>query len=169
MQTGAARYVDVDQAARDGRQRRPQHQRRLRQISRPRHCTPVRTEELATAFVNRRTRVNRPRERTGESITGVVPANRCRTGCTGGSLYASIHRVMWHGRPPGRTLPARAPYPWYKPCFIMNNCPAYHNIRSKVIVPLIKTIYTKKLDLDGYHLMFFVRTTDDLFVATEAV
>ena len=51
----------------------------------------------------------------------------------------------------------------------MNNCPAYHNIQSKVIVPLINTIYTKKLDLDGYHLMFFVRTTDDLFVATEAV
>ena len=29
MQTGAARYVDVDQAARDGRQKRPQHQRQL--------------------------------------------------------------------------------------------------------------------------------------------
>ena len=35
MQTGAARYVDVDQAVRDGRKRRTQLQRRHSQMSRP--------------------------------------------------------------------------------------------------------------------------------------
>ncbi|EMS55637.1 hypothetical protein TRIUR3_32503 [Triticum urartu] len=37
MQTDAARCVDVDQTARDGRQRRPQHQKQLGQMSQPRH------------------------------------------------------------------------------------------------------------------------------------
>ena len=40
MQTGAARYVDVDQAARDGQQRRPQYQRQLGQMSQP-HVTAL--------------------------------------------------------------------------------------------------------------------------------
>ena len=46
MQTGAARYVDVDQAVRDGRKIRPQHQRPHRQMSQSRRCKPVRTGEL---------------------------------------------------------------------------------------------------------------------------
>ena len=44
MQTGAARYVDVDQAARDGRQRRPQLQRRHSQMSRPPRSKSAGTE-----------------------------------------------------------------------------------------------------------------------------
>ena len=51
MQIGAARYVDVDQATRDGRQRRPQLQRRHSQMSRPRHCKPTRSRETATALL----------------------------------------------------------------------------------------------------------------------
>ena len=50
MQTGAARYVDVDQAARDGR---PQHQRQLGQMNRPRHCKLVRTGKIGTGVINR--------------------------------------------------------------------------------------------------------------------
>lgn len=53
MQTGAARYVDVDQAVRDGQQRRLQLQRQLGQMSRPRHCKLVRRGEIGTGVVNR--------------------------------------------------------------------------------------------------------------------
>ena len=69
MQTGAARYVDVDQAARDGRQRRPQHQRQLGQMSRL-HVTALQ----ASADGENRHRCCKP-ARTGELIAGVVPAS----------------------------------------------------------------------------------------------
>ena len=61
MQTGATRYVDVDQAARDGR---PQHQRQLGQVSQPWYCKLVQTT------VDRH-RCHKP-ARTGELIAGAI-------------------------------------------------------------------------------------------------
>ena len=60
MQTGAARYVDVDQATRDVQQRRPQHQRQLGQMSRP-HVTALQASadgEIGTGVVNRHGRAS---------------------------------------------------------------------------------------------------------------
>ena len=53
MQTGAAWCADVDQVARNGRKRRPQHQRWLRQMNRPRCCKPARMGESIAGAVNR--------------------------------------------------------------------------------------------------------------------